>query len=223
MFPVALAFETQSQYDPDLKGLIRGCQPSEMSDGRGSMDRPNMRQKHSLGSQTRTARGIAWRMLWLAALIAHAPLTAGVMAAIWRDGGDASVGRLLLIVASNLFFLIEISFAPCARAIRDRRTAVALILIVALLHSGVIDRALSFDSPAPNTELCLFATLAGAVAIGRREPWALLAGRVRGRAPRTTHGIANADRRRRPESRAHRAAPQAQWRSAPLRAPPATA
>lgn len=81
----------------------------------------------------------AWRVFWVLVLACHAPLTIHAFATLWsHDSAGTNLARFVLLSACNLFFLLEIAFAPCLRLVADRRTAVALLLIVAILHTGVI-------------------------------------------------------------------------------------
>src|SRR5438477_9051308 len=105
-------------------------------------------------------RRAAWRIFWIAVALAHARATIGVWGGLGHAStADADWGRLVLLSAGNLFFLLEIIFAPCLRLISDRRTMIALLLIVALLHAGVVQHAIpAFDS---TRDLQLWVCVAG--------------------------------------------------------------
>jgi hypothetical protein len=87
-------------------------------------------------------RQMWWRLAWAVVLLLHAPLTFKAFSGLWRLGsGDVGWSSLLLLTISNAFFILEILFARCQRIITNRRAMVVLLLIVALVHVGVIDRA----------------------------------------------------------------------------------
>src|SRR5215475_12255193 len=92
-----------------------------------------------------TRRRTAWRLFWIAIATAHLRVTLGAWGV--GHGADADWSRVILLSAVNLFFLLEIVFAPCLRLLNDRRTAIALLLVVAIMHAGVIPLAV------PNADL----------------------------------------------------------------------
>jgi hypothetical protein len=88
-----------------------------------------------------TRRAIMWRGLWALVLLLHAPITVSVFAAVWRlEEGRAPWSSVLLLAASNAFFVAEICFAFSLRVLRDRRSAAVFLLVVLLIHAGVIER-----------------------------------------------------------------------------------
>ncbi len=162
--------------------------------------------------------------MWILVALVHVKATAiawGPMA--HRGWSDADLTQLFLLSASNLFFLLEIIFAPCLRLMSDRRAAIAFLLIVAILHAGVIEHGLPrSDSPQ---QLQLWICTAGAAALAWR------------RLVRFTHQVLNVMCRAtsdlrwkpRPSLAAHwrtiplcSRAPLCGWRRAALRAPPAS-
>lgn len=85
---------------------------------------------------------VCWRALWAVAILAHLRISATLFLSLWHDGiNDAHWGRLFLLSASNLFFVIEVLFAPMFRSVRDRRALVAFLLVIAMLHAGPISQS----------------------------------------------------------------------------------
>ncbi len=72
-------------------------------------------------------------------LALHAPATVKVFSVAIGGGSDWSSAALM--AATNVFFLLEIYFGWSLRLLSDRRSAVVFLLVVAMLHVGVIDRA----------------------------------------------------------------------------------
>ncbi len=79
-----------------------------------------------------------WRLLWALVLLIHVPATVKVFAAAF--GTQSGWSSAILIAATNLFFILEISFVWSLHLLSDRRSVIAFLLIVALLHVGVIER-----------------------------------------------------------------------------------
>src|SRR5207244_11008489 len=115
-------------------------------------------------------RRTIWRSLWLLILLAHAPATLHAFAS--AGNAEANWSSLFLLSASNLFFALEILFAPSLHILRDRRCAVVFILVVALLHVGVIEHAPPILALIQLPQFWLLPVLAGALAI--RRLWSLL-------------------------------------------------
>lgn len=84
-----------------------------------------------------------WRLLWVCVFFLHAPITAGVFLRAWGGGiEETGWSSILLLTVSNLFFITEIGFAYSLRLLSDRRRMVAFVLVIALLHTGFVERAL---------------------------------------------------------------------------------
>lgn len=163
-----------------------------------------------------------WRSLWLLALLAHAPATIKVFSAAFAaESGASDWSSLLPLALANLFILCEISFASLLHVLRDRRSIIAFLLVVALLHVGVIDHVAPGLLGAEEVRFWLALT-AGAVVI-RRLILSLLVvaswrdfsvGRAMQRALcRRWYGLAA-------ESDISAPRPTQGWLCAPLRAPP---
>lgn len=85
-------------------------------------------------------RRSAWRFVWLLLLVLHAPITYRVFA-VALDG-ESKWSSLLLIAATNLFFVLEITFGWSLKLLTDRRRIITFCVIIALLHVGMVDHAL---------------------------------------------------------------------------------
>ena len=159
----------------------------------------------------------SWRLLWLLVLLAHTPATVGAVTRILAPHAESGAwSSLVLLSASQLFFLVEILFAPCLKLLTDRRCAVVILLIVALLHVGVIQHGLS---TGPETQFWLLLTATGFASC-------YLAQAVR-RTLSATVGHVEACRQQAAWRYAYAAAsdpaprvPLSGWLRAPLRAPP---
>ena len=91
-----------------------------------------------------TRRG-AWRIVWLAMLLLHAPVTYRVLSLAITD--ESKWSSALLIAATNLFFVLEIIFGWSLHVLTDRRRIIAFLVVIALLHVGVIGHAVpDFES-----------------------------------------------------------------------------
>jgi hypothetical protein len=86
-----------------------------------------------------------WRAGWAAVFLLHLPLTLKVLSAAWVvQASSYKSSSLLLLLLANLFFLIEVGFAPTLRLLTNRRKAVAFALVILLLHVGVIEQRTGF-------------------------------------------------------------------------------
>jgi hypothetical protein len=93
----------------------------------------------------------------------HAPITVNAFAFIWRDNATVpSWSSVVLLAASNLFFILEIAFACSLRLVSNRRAALTMLLIVLLLHVGVIERSFPGLLPATDMRMWLLFASAGA-------------------------------------------------------------
>lgn len=165
-------------------------------------------------------RRLWWRAFWAMMLLFHAPAT---LAALMSLGGGESAGlsQCLLLLTSNLFFIFELIFVSSLRLLQDRRCALVLLLIIALIHTGIIERGLPASDIMGSARPLLFFAMIGAMG-------GVLLTFARTIASRLTTIVADWRRllisRRRyayatvPASSVRR--PQCGWRSSPLRAPP---
>lgn len=104
-----------------------------------------------------------WRSFWAAMWMAHLPASWQAAAGVLGIAdGPPDWGRFLLLSASNVFFLLEVCFAPSLRLVSNRRAMVVFLLIVAIMHSGMIEQSLPGLIFARDAHLWLAVT-AGAV------------------------------------------------------------
>lgn len=160
-----------------------------------------------------------WRSALLLLLLLHIPATAKVYA--MALAGEPSWSSVLIISATNLFFILEIVFAWSLHLLTDRRSVIAFLVIVALLHVGVIDRGFPDLEIAHNLNTWLVATAGGVLVLRWLLP-ALLA-HIRAVAAlfaEQRRQLARLLYRRRRGPMPALCAPDCHWLSAPLRAPP---
>lgn len=160
-----------------------------------------------------------WRSALLLLLLLHIPATAKVYA--MALAGEPSWSSVLIISATNLFFILEIVFAWSLHLLTDRRSIIAFMVVVALLHVGVIDRGFPDLEIAHNLSTWLVTT-AGSVLVLRWLSPALLAHirAVTALFAEQRRQLARLLYRRRRGPLPALCAPDRHWLSAPLRAPP---
>jgi hypothetical protein len=108
-------------------------------------------------------RRTLWRLLWAAVLLLHAPATLNAVLAMWRlEHSGPSSSSIILLAASNAFFIFEICFACSFRLISNRRSAAVFVLVVLMLHVGVIEQRLPRALPNSQLLYCLLLTALGA-------------------------------------------------------------
>jgi len=164
-------------------------------------------------------RRAMWRSVLLLLLLLHIPATAKVYS--MALAGDPSWTSLLLISATNLFFILEIIFARSLHLLTDRRSVIAFMVIVALLHVGVIDRGFPDLAIPSNVTVWLVATAGGLAALRWLSPMLLAC--IRGMAALLTEQrrqLARRHYRRRCGPISTFRSPDCHWLSSPLRAPP---
>jgi len=116
-------------------------------DGCGIQRAERMRKrqppKRDSGRQSVGAR----RVFWLGLLALHAAALPSIWGALKlpADASDhvALTLRLVAMSGSTLFFLLKILDVPALRFCPGWRSAVAAIVVVAVLHVGVVDRAIT--------------------------------------------------------------------------------
>ncbi|MEE8171029.1 MAG: hypothetical protein V3T70_10820 [Phycisphaerae bacterium] len=170
-------------------------------------------------------RSLWWRLFFVAALLGHAPATLAICAQIISGGNDESLWiRLLVLSGCNVFFLLEIVLAPSLRLVSDRRTALILLLIVAVLHAGPIERGLPDVIVVRDAEFWLALTAFGVLG---RSVFRRLPARANVLVDRLSAGGVDPPRPTRLERASdgigRRPRPAAAWYSSPLRAPPPAA
>ena len=105
-----------------------------------------------------------WRLAWVAMFTLHAPITVNAFAFIWRDNAAIpSWSSVVLLAASNLFFILEIAFACSLRLVSNRRAALTMLLIVLLLHVGVFERTAPALLPAQGLRMWLVLAAAATI------------------------------------------------------------
>lgn len=120
-------------------------------------------ERHSFRSRRRY-----WRAFWLLGLLCHFPLTLRAVSTVWAaDTPAIDWAKLLAITVCNAFFLIEIAWAPCLRLVPNRRTAVAWLLVIAVLHAGVIDHRLPDLAALRGSSGWLLLSAIGAATVSR--------------------------------------------------------
>jgi len=108
------------------------------------------------------SRTTVWRLAWAAMLLLHLPATIAVFSRASLDGTGAAWSSLVLLTATNAFFLFEIIFAKSLRLLANRRCLVVFLLIVTLLHAGVIDRVMPDAVPEHGVGLWLIVSVGAA-------------------------------------------------------------
>ncbi|MEK6644736.1 MAG: hypothetical protein AABZ08_12605 [Planctomycetota bacterium] len=111
----------------------------------------------------RRHRKALWRSLWAVVLVCHAPLTINAFSAVLRlEEGRSSGSSLLLLAASNAFFVLEILFACSLQLLSSRRNLMVFLLVVVLLHTGVFESGLPGAMTESQLLYCLLLTALGA-------------------------------------------------------------
>jgi len=117
-----------------------------------------------------TALGLAWSRRrgltrsapWLFLLAGHLPATCAALL-----GGVDHLGRALLLLAAQTFFLLKAADVPWLRLPTDRRRLAALAAGIVLLHARLIESKLPHDLDAPVSwqivALCGAGSFAGAL------------------------------------------------------------
>lgn len=83
-----------------------------------------------------------WRFFWAVVLLLHAPLTLNVFSSLIDGTEPVRWSSLVLLTLSNLFFILEIGYAYSFRLLSDRRKVATLLVVIALLHVGMIERGM---------------------------------------------------------------------------------
>lgn len=159
-----------------------------------------------------------WRVLWAAVLILHGPATIGALLSLWHPS-QGHRSSILLLVASNSFFILEVIFAWSLRLFSSRRNLLVFALIIVLLHVGVMEQRGLIRSSDAQWIYCLLLTGIGAC------QWSAIIRWAAGRIDRTASPGQTLTRpvRRVVLNMLVPLDPQATWRAAPLRAPPCAA
>ncbi len=108
-------------------------------------------------------KAMLWRLIWLLLFAMHVPATIKVYAAATQVGEPTAWSSLVLLAATNIFFVLEIVFAWSLRVLSDRRCLIAFILIVAMMHAGVIERVIPQATVDQGLELLLFVSTVATV------------------------------------------------------------
>ena len=110
-------------------------------------------------------RKAMWRLAWLLVFALHLPATIKVYGSAAAAGEPTAWSSLILLAVTNLFFILEITFAWSLRILSDRRCLVAFVLIVALMHAGVLDRVMPDAIADQGVNLMLFVSTVAPLAI----------------------------------------------------------
>lgn len=169
----------------------------------------------------RRHRSKCWRVLWAVVLVCHAPLTINAFGSLLGLAeGRASGSSLLLLAASNAFFVLEILFACSLQLLSSRRNAIVFVLIVVLLHTGVFENRLASAVAESQFVYCLILTAIGAADWRRLLSLARRAAQVFASAPSPDNARPNRSGKRDERETLLRPRPLSSFLSAPLRAPP---
>src|SRR5438045_5420322 len=95
-------------------------------------NRTNMLSARTTLDSLKCRKVLLWRCFWALVLVLHAPITWHVVVSAALKH-QASLSSIALLTLANAFFLMEICVPQCIGLVRDRRTAVAFMLIIALL------------------------------------------------------------------------------------------
>lgn len=111
----------------------------------------------------------------------------------WTASGDhAHLLRWVLLTLSQLYFVLKYVDAPWLRLSSEHRALVALVVMVALLHAGVVQRACT-DAQEANVAVLPAAVAGGtALLLARRTHSRLAESALRARAVRQhDHAVLN--------------------------------
>jgi len=89
-------------------------------------------------SMTATTRKLLWRLGWLTVLGMHFPLALRLLGAMNR-GESVSGFSLGFVAVSVLLFTAEIIWCPLLSICSSRRRLVVMLMIIALVHTGMIE------------------------------------------------------------------------------------
>ncbi|HPF37415.1 MAG TPA: hypothetical protein P5081_11545 [Phycisphaerae bacterium] len=106
-----------------------------------------------------------WRCAWLLLFVMHLPATLKVYGSATAIGEPTAWSSLILLAVTNLFFILEITFAWSLRVLSDRRCLIAFLLIVALMHAGVLDRVMPDAVAGHGIGILLFVSTAFALVV----------------------------------------------------------
>ncbi len=116
------------------------------------------------------------RLMWVAMLVFHAlaipSLVSSFSSATVFAEFIGPVMRLVALVLSAAFFILKIVDVECLRLNGDWRSIVCIVVLVALVHVGVIDRALGSDLASDNAHIG-FVIFAGMIRWRAAIRWAL--------------------------------------------------
>ena len=110
-------------------------------------------------------RKTLWRVAWLLLFVMHLPATLKVYGSATAIGEPTAWSSLFLLAITNIFFIIEITFAWSLRVLSDRRCLIAFLLIVAMMHAGVLDRVMPDAIADQGIGLLLFVSTAASLIV----------------------------------------------------------
>lgn len=162
-----------------------------------------------------------WRALWAIVLVCHAPLTINAFGSLLGLAeGRTSGSSLLLLAASNAFFVLEILFACSLQLLSSRRNAIVFVLVVVLLHTGVFENRLPSAVSESQFVYCLILTAIGAADWRRLLSLAKRAAQVFASVSVPDHNRLSRSGKRTEWETPLRPRPISSFLCAPLRAPP---
>lgn len=80
-----------------------------------------------------------WQALWAVLLLAHLPGLVSAALALGGDGADWL--RVFAFAITNALFLLKLADVPWLRVPESARARIGLIVAVAVLHAGAIERS----------------------------------------------------------------------------------
>ena len=93
---------------------------------------------------TPTVRGVLSKLCWVLLVLIHLPGILATWRALALEAFDpASLARFAGLILSTVYFVLKAADLPVLRLSPGWRSAVSLVLMVALLHVGAIDRTIS--------------------------------------------------------------------------------
>lgn len=114
-------------------------------------DRPRLAPREPRREDAASWVNAGWRAAWVVMLVAHLPGCAAVFAAVAAEGAGEHLGRLVALIASQVFFALKAADVAWLRVPVDRRSIVACAVAVLLLHADVVQRRLSASHELPTS------------------------------------------------------------------------
>ena len=145
---------------------VAGVQPAREVCGRGVNTKVTAQSNSTASDRVTRLLPQGRRLFWLVMLLFHFGAIRAAWSALFGDStqADWAIGglRLFVLVASAAFFTLKMADVACLRLRPGWRSLIASLVVVALLHVNVLDRAAASDSPyapAPVVVLALVGAL----------------------------------------------------------------